>query len=98
MLPPSHDAPARTLGALLLLLPWLTPFAPGPTSQVVQSLLSLVCLALLLLLPLWQGGGSALVRVAAPAWLLAALLSCLIALLQYFGASQAWAPWVNNTG
>ncbi len=98
MLPTSHDAPARTLGVLLLLLPWLNPFAPGPTSQLVQSLLSLVCLALLLLLPLWQGGGSSLVRVAAPAWLLAALLSSLIALLQYLGASQALSPWVNSTG
>ena len=98
MLPTSHDAPARTLGVLLLLLPWLNPFAPGPTSQLVQSLLSLVCLALLLLLPLWQGGGSSLVRVAAPAWLLAALLSSLIALLQYLGASQALSPWANSTG
>jgi O-antigen ligase len=65
---------------------------------VVQSLLSLSCLALLLLLPLWQGGGIALVRVLAPAWLLAALLSCVIAVLQYLGASQALAPWVNVTG
>jgi O-antigen ligase len=47
-------------------------------------------------MPLWQGGGAVLVRVAAPAWLLAALLSCLIALLQYFGVGQAWSPWVNS--
>ena len=94
----NHGALIRTGGVFLLMLPWLNPFAPGPTSQVVQSLLSLSCLALLLMLPLWQGGGAALVRVAAPAWLLAALLSCLIALLQYLGASQAFAPWVNVTG
>ena len=88
----------QAIGVLLLVLPWLNPFAPGPTSQVVQSLLSLSCLALLLPMPLWQGGGAVLVRVAAPAWLLAALLSCLIALLQYFGVGQAWSPWVNSTG
>ena len=96
MPPSSYGALSRTSGVFLLLLPWLNPFAPGPTSQVVQSLLSLCCLALLLPMPLWQGGGAVLVRVAAPAWLLAALLSCLIALLQYFGVGQAWSPWVNS--
>ena len=96
-MPPSrYGALSRTIGVFLLLLPWLNPFAPAPTSQVVQSLLSLSCLALLLPMPLWQGGGAVLVRVAAPAWLLAALLSCLIALLQYFGVGQAWSPWVNS--
>ena len=94
----NHGSLTRTSGVFLLLLPWLNPFAPGPTSQVVQSLLSLSCLAALLLLPLWQGGGTALVRVAAPAWVLAALLSCVMAVLQYLGASQAFAPWVNTTG
>jgi O-antigen ligase len=98
MPPYSHGVLTRAIGVFLLLLPWLNPFAPAPTSQVVQSLLSLSCLALLLPMPLWQGGGAALVSVAAPAWLLAALLSCLIALLQYFGVSQAFAPWVNTTG
>ena len=96
MPPSSYGALSRTSGVFLLLLPWLNPFAPGPTSQVVQSLLSLCCLALLLPMPLWQGGGAVLVKVAAPAWLLAALLSCLIALLQYFGVGQAWSPWVNS--
>ena len=96
MPPSSHGVLTRAIGVFLLLLPWLNPFAPAPTSQVVQSLLSLSCLALLLPMPLWQGGGAVLVRVAAPAWLLAALLSCLIALLQYFGVGQAWSPWVNS--
>ena len=98
MPPSSQGDRTRAIGVLLLLLPWLNPFAPGPTSQVVQSLLSLSSLALLLLLPLWRGGCSALVKVAAPGWLLAALLSSLIALLQYLGASQALSPWVNVTG
>lgn len=97
MQPIGHSTLIRVIGVFLLLLPWLNPFAPGPTSQVVQSLLSLSCLALLLLLPLWKGGGAALFGVAAPAWLLAALLSCVIAVLQYLGASQVWVPWVNVT-
>lgn len=94
----NHGLLIRAGGVLLLLLPWLNPFAPAPTSQVVQSLLSLSSLGLLLQLPLWRAGGAALVRVVAPAWVLAALLSCVVAVLQYLGASQALAPWVNTTG
>ncbi len=94
----NHGPLIRAGGVFLLLLPWLNPFAPGPTSQVVQSLLSLSCLALMLMLPLWQGGGAALVRVVAPAWVLAALFSCVMAVLQYLGVSQAFAPWVNVAG
>ncbi len=36
--------------------------------------------------------------LAASAWLLAALLSALLGLLQYFGATGALEPWVNSTG
>ena len=98
MQPISQVNLTRSIGVFLLLLPWLNPFAPAPTSQVVQSLLSLSSLGLLLQLPLWRAGGAALVRVVAPAWVLAALLSCVMAVLQYLGASQALAPWVNTTG
>ena len=97
MLPSRRDTLTRTSGVFLLLLPWLNPFAPDPDARVVQSLMSLSCLALLLPMPLWQVGSDNLARVAASAWLLAALLSCLLALLQYFGASEALAPWVNST-
>ena len=97
MRPSRHDTLTRTSCVFLLLLPWLNPFTPDPDARVVQSLVSLSCLALLLAMPLWQVGGDSLARVAAPAWLLAALLSCLLALLQYFGASEALAPWVNST-
>ncbi|AMO23121.1 hypothetical protein UC35_09720 [Ramlibacter tataouinensis] len=35
-------------------------------------------------------------RAIAAAWLLAALVSSVIALLQYFGAGQAFSPWVSQ--
>ncbi len=38
-----------------------------------------------------------LADVAASAWLAAALLSSLIGLLQYFGATALFGPWVNST-
>ena len=80
-----------------LLLPWINPFAPAPSSPVVQSLLSAFALALLLLLPLDQAGVDVLADTNASAWLLAALLSCLIGVVQYFGGAAAWFPWINGT-
>ncbi|MDB5858947.1 MAG: O-antigen polymerase [Ramlibacter sp.] len=128
---------------LLLALPWLWPFAPGPSSNVVPWLASMACalLAFLLAAPvrpglkllavlgaavLWVGlrsltgvldraafaGACVLallaystaagaVRDGEPAigwiawsWLLAALVSALLALLQYFDLAGGLQPWV----
>ena len=87
----------RPVVMLALLLPWVNPFAPFPSSSVVQSLLSVLALSLLLLLPLNRDGVGLLARTNASVWLGAALLSCLVALVQYFGASAAWFPWINGT-
>jgi len=78
---------------LLIALPWLNPFSPGPSSVVAPWLLTLGCLALILL---WAAPVR-LDRCAASAWLSAALISAAIGLLQYFGAASALAPWVNST-
>ncbi|MCX7249046.1 MAG: Wzy polymerase domain-containing protein [Burkholderiales bacterium] len=78
---------------LLIALPWLNPFSPGPSSVVAPWLLTLGCLALILL---WSAPVR-LDRCAASAWLSAALISAAIGLLQYFGAASALAPWVNST-
>lgn len=79
--------------SLLIALPWLNPFSPGPSSVVAPWLLTLGCLALILL---WVAPVR-LDRCAASAWLAAALISAAIGLLQYFGAASALAPWVNST-
>lgn len=86
----------------LVLLPWLNPFSFGPTAPAVQWLVTLAAVAGLLLLgAVWH---AALPQAQAPwarsiawGWLLAGLLSSLMALLQYTGHSAAWAPWVNLT-
>jgi O-antigen ligase len=80
----------------LLALPWLNPFSPGPTPAVMPWLTSLASLALLLLVALHQQRARFTDSVAG-AWLMAALLSALIGLLQYFGAAAALMPWVNST-
>jgi O-antigen ligase len=85
--------------ALLITLPWLNPFSPGPTSAVVPLLFSWGCVAGLLLLKV--GNPSATrpdwVRAMAGAWLVAAGLSALIGLLQYFGTTSWLGVWVNHT-
>ena len=78
------------------LLPWLNPFSPGPTPQVVQSLVSLICVALLFLAYLRPMDLVSLVRLSARAWLIAALASSVIGLLQYYGTSAVFTPWINS--
>jgi len=97
-----NRAPMRLLAAFILItLPWLNPFSPGPSTAVVPLLFAWVCAAGLLLLwasahlksqrPDW-------VRAMALAWLVAAGVSAAIGLLQYFGASAWLGQWVNHTG
>lgn len=84
-----------------MVLPWLNPFAPGPTPSVGPLLFSWLCIAVLAVL--WALRARAAFtdqpgRCIAGAWLWAALLSCLIGLLQYFGQTQAFGQWVSSTG
>jgi O-antigen ligase len=87
--------------ALLLTLPWLNPFTFGPTSSVVPLLFTWACVAVLLVMLALRGvNGSvdSLARVAAGAWLAAAILSAMIGLIQYFGYSWLADGWINHTG
>ena len=86
---------------LLITLPWLNPFSLGPSPAAVPLLFSWACAAALLGLCLAVSGrnsGERLVRTIAAAWLVAALLSSLLGLLQYFGATAVFGQWVNSTG
>ena len=95
--------PAATI--LLLALPWLNPFSPGPTPSVPTWLFGWGCAAALLLIqalssmqrPARTAASGAWGIHVPKAWLLAALLSVAIALLQYFGVSEHFSPWVNTT-
>jgi O-antigen ligase len=93
--------------ASIIALPWLNPFASGPSPAMLPWLLALVATAGLMLLALLRtsttrthGEPSIAQRWAGPsawAWLLAGVISSVIALLQYFGAAAALEPWVNQT-
>ena len=88
----------------LLTLPWLNPFTFGPTPAVVPWLFSMACAGALLGIVGVTTATTApgmdrqeWVRAIAGAWLIAALISAAIGLVQYFGASAALTPWVNGT-
>ena len=94
--------------ALAIALPWLNPLASGPSPAVVPWLVTLMaigCLLLLAALCSFQehvaskaAFPQSWVLPVASAWLLAGVLSSAIALLQYFGATGFFEPWVNHSG
>jgi O-antigen ligase len=87
--------------ALLITLPWLNPFSPGPTAAVLPLLFAWGCIGGLLLL---RAGDSPTVtradwvRAIAASWMVAAGLSAVIGLLQYFGETGWLGVWANHSG
>jgi O-antigen ligase len=79
-------------------LPWLNPFAPGPSPAAVPFLFSWFCaLALLVLTASNLVLTKRMVFTAAWPWLIAGLISSVIGLLQYFGAASVAGDFVNQT-
>ena len=86
------------IAPLLLALPWLNPFAPGPMAALLPWLVALVSVAGLLGVQAYRSRtGFSWANVAACGWLLAGVLSSAIGIIQYFGLSPAVAPWINTT-
>ncbi len=92
---PSLPPLVQPLAIGVLVLPWLWPFAMGPTPSVLPQLASFACAAVFLLVYLARPAdpGTLLAR----SLLIAALVSSVIGLLQYLGVSGSFAPWVNVT-
>lgn len=85
---------------ILLILPWLNPFSPGPAAQVMPLLFAWTCTAGVLLafaVDRQRGENPAMVRAIVLAWLAAAGLSAAIGILQYFGATAPFGQWVDHT-
>ena len=91
-MPPA--SPRAALLALALTLPWLWPFTSGPTAAMLPLLVSMALAAVAL--ALWPARDpEAAAHLAARAWLLAAAISAVIALLQYLDLETPLFPWVN---
>ena len=85
----------RALLVGLLTLPWVWPLTYGPVSGAEPYLVSAMLAAAALVL--WPAHDAAqAVRIAAWSWLAAALLSSVIALLQYFHLETAFYPYING--
>ncbi len=85
---------------IFIVLPWLNPFAPGPTPAALPLLFSWGCAAVLL--DMWSRGherqrAARWVPVMAWAWLVAGLISSVIGLCQYFGVAASFSPWISQT-
>ena len=83
----------RALVGVLVALPWVNPFVAGPSPSVVPLVTSALALAALLLLARFLD-----VSNVVWAWLIAAVVSAVMGLLQYVGVDTLFAPWVNHAG
>lgn len=86
----------RGLVVALLVLPWVYPFASGPSPAVLPWLITVACVALVAWLK--EDRVALQARTVAAGWLLAALLSSVVGLLQYSGMGSALVPWINVAG
>ena len=100
-----HHAGLVAVVSILTAVPWLNPLSGGPSPSVVGWLLSTVCLVGVAVASLASGPSASNSRVVlvslsrsfALGWLVAALISSLMALGQYFKVAEAWAPWVSGS-
>lgn len=76
----------------MLVLIWLNPFTYGPFATIAQSLVTFLCATLWYLATINRPPNQHL-RSITSAWYFAALVSAVIGLVQYFGATQPLA-WV----
>jgi O-antigen ligase len=81
----------------LLTLPWLFPFATGPQAGVQPWLFALACFGVFLGLGAWRSREAGWAEPLAQSVLLAALLSTVIAAIQYFGLEKPFAPWLASS-
>lgn len=81
--------------ALLVAAPWFWPFLFGPISSMWPDLFAWAVGALLLvLLPQIRERGE---LALASGWLLAALVSAVLGLMQYFDVEDGFYPWIAPT-
>jgi O-antigen ligase len=100
-LDPKRLSQANVLLAVVLALPWLVPFAPGPSPATVPWLLTLgIGAGLLLLVGLRVNSlcesAYSYAALFAWGWLLAGLGSSVIGVMQYFGVAEPYSPWLSH--
>jgi len=88
---------AFVLAVLLVVLPWVNPFAIPPTSTVQPFLVCAASAALLLcLLVVSRMSRQSIWRVACWGWLVAATVNAVFGLAQYLDLVTPFKPWINQ--
>jgi len=87
------QAMRRGIAGLLIVTPWVQPFAPAPSTAVVPLLLSWFCLCLLWLV--WPRRDP---RLYAVAWVVAAAISVAMGIVQYAGTPPSLAWLITPAG
>ena len=81
----------------LVILPWLSPLAPGPSPGVVPSLISWFCAALFVVVAiLHRLTDKQLSNTLAKSLMAAGLISCIFGVLQYFGAANPFSFLISS--
>lgn len=87
--------PVAVLSTLLIALPWFWPILIPPRSEFLPDFVSWTAAALLLSLLLWEREQGA--RIVATGWLMAALGSAVLAIMQYLDLENGFFPWIAQT-
>ncbi len=86
---------AAAASCLLVALPWLWPALFGPKNDMLPNLVAWASAGILLVLLPWTRGRAEL--AIASGWLLAAVASAVMGLLQFFDIENGLSPWVVVT-
>jgi O-antigen ligase len=87
----------RALVIAALVMPWVMPFAGPPSPAVWPWLISAFGAGVLLLLCAWVGPAALTAGTVRDGWIAAAAISAIMGAVQYFGASEYFTPWLNQT-
>jgi O-antigen polymerase len=93
--PASASSALTVFCGLLVAAPWFWPFLWGPLSAMWPDLFAWIMGALLLAVMPWARERAALALAAG--WLLAALGSSVLGLMQYFDLENGFYPWIAPT-
>lgn len=88
---------AQALVTAALAIPWVLPFAGNPSPAVWPWLSAAFAAGVLLLLFAWARRFALTPETVRRGWIVAAALSAAMGMVQYFGFSEHFLPWVNQT-
>lgn len=101
LISPSDNVHARwlvqALVTMALVVPWLVPFAGNPSPAVWPWLTAAFSVGVLLVLVAWSHPVGLTPEMVPRGWIAAAVISAAFGVVQYFGFSEHFAPWLNQT-